>query len=137
LNLWKRFEPDFSKESILEKAKRRSQELLKLRKDPRRQPSPGVTCPYLRDPAGLRFNCKIHRDPQAQATNDWFCKKICLPKGGPHKTTARAFGIPPIQFRGLGIKKNYLPRNPSTSPSHLAAQAQPPRRRSRFGRKVA
>ena len=58
------------------------------------KPDPGVICPYLKTPWGERFRCFVHRNPQAQADNDFVCKKLCLPRGGPFKQALKPRGIP-------------------------------------------
>ncbi len=114
---------------------RRSRRWLPRGKRPRAPP--GVICPHLKTPWGARFRCFVHRDPQALADNDWKCRKLCLPRGGPFKQTIRPRGIPtggrlPMDLRGLGIDANRRPSRPS--PGQLPPH---PLRQRVFGRRVA
>ncbi len=110
----------------------------RLPRDRRPKPPPGVICPYMKAPGGERFRCFVHQDPQAQADNDFICRKQCLPRGGPFKQTIRPRGIPtggrlPVDLRGLDLDAWRRPHqaSPGQRPPRLR------RRRRRIGRKVA
>lgn len=105
----------------------------------RPKPSPGLICPYMKTPWGERFRCFVHRDAQAQADNDYICRKLCLPRGGPFKQTIRPRGIPtggrlPVDLRGLNVDAWKRPSAPS--PGQMPPRV-PVLRTRRYGRKVA